>query len=310
MKKSIVEVNGVATYVATWGAWIEDDLSNHRDLIVCIPGNPGVTGYYEEFLETLYCSLNIPVWIVSHAGHEVGRDVTIPPLRGNRQLYSLEGQITHKIQFLNKYVPPHVNIYFVGHSIGTYMILQVLKQCPEINARVKKSYMLFPAIHHLKDTPNGKLWGNFLLRIKSFLLFLAWIFIYLPIFIRKILIYIYFLIFPAKKEMIRPTVKLLNPRALQNVFFIAQDNLDNVKELDHELIDELSDKLLFYFSITDGWAPLSLYEYLKKLHPQVRALTSSYKHAFVLEAGRDVAGRVSKWIESEAVNIKCRSLSR
>ncbi|GAA6093992.1 lipid droplet-associated hydrolase isoform X1 [Tachysurus ichikawai] len=40
-------------------------------LILVIPGNPGVVGFYKTFMWTLYQAFNklYPVWAVSHAGH-------------------------------------------------------------------------------------------------------------------------------------------------------------------------------------------------------------------------------------------------
>lgn len=34
-------------------------------------GNPGMAGYYQTFIQALYCGLNrqYPVWVISHAGH-------------------------------------------------------------------------------------------------------------------------------------------------------------------------------------------------------------------------------------------------
>ncbi|GLH05871.1 Lipid droplet-associated hydrolase [Gryllus bimaculatus] len=308
MQKGIVKVNGVPTYVATWGAWIEDDLKNHQNLIVCISGNPGVTSFYNEFLETLYGTLDMPVWILSHAGHEVGQDVTIPPLSGNRELYNLEGQIKHKIEFLKKYVPPHVNIYFIGHSIGSYMILRVLKQFPEIKGRVIKAYMLFPTIQKMRDSPNGKFFSGVIQYIVPIIVFLSWIFTLLPLVVRKTLLYGYFTIQSTKKDMIRPTMKLINPRALRNVFFLAKEEMDVVTELDPDLINNVVDKLFFYFSTSDGWVPLSYYEDLKKSHPRIHALTTNHRHAFVLDSGREVGYCVSKWIKSESSGLKPNTL--
>lgn len=304
MQKGIVNVNGVPTYVCTWGGWIEDDLNNVTDMVVCISGNPGVTGFYKDFLEAVYANLHMPVWMLSHAGHEVGKDVMIPPLSSNRDLYTLEGQVKHKIEFVKKYVPSHVNIHFVGHSIGTYMILEVMKKHHEITSQVKKAYLLFPTIQKMKTSPNGKFYTSFVQYVAPVLVFLSWIFTLLPILIRKTLLYGYFLIQSENTKMIRPAMKLINPRALKNVFFLASDEMEKVNELDHVLIDQLSDKLLFYFSTTDGWVPLSYYEDLKKSHPQVQALTTNNRHAFVLDAGNEVALSLSKWIKSDDATIK------
>lgn len=100
--KAIVIINEVPTVVETWGRWIEESPSkSNEDIILCIPGNPGVTGYYRKFLKKLYEKLQCPVWIVGHAGHQI-IDTTylnIPKLQGNEQLYSLEGQTKSKVLY-------------------------------------------------------------------------------------------------------------------------------------------------------------------------------------------------------------------
>jgi len=64
-----VDVNGVATRVLCWGQSIDDD--NRQELkrvVLCVCGNPGITEFYEKFLQEVYRTLNVPVWVLSHAG--------------------------------------------------------------------------------------------------------------------------------------------------------------------------------------------------------------------------------------------------
>ncbi|XP_066998972.2 lipid droplet-associated hydrolase [Anabrus simplex] len=291
MQKGLVTINGVPTYVATWGGWIEDNLQNYSDLVLCISGNPGVTGFYYEFLETVNSDLNIPVWIVSHAGHEVSRTVTVPKLQCNQYLYDLRGQINHKVEFIKKYVPRHVNLHLVGHSIGCKIILELLKD-PSINSQVKKCYMLFPTVERMAVSPNGKFFTGIIKYIIPVILLLSWIFTLFPSSVKKILLNSYFFIHGTKGNVTRAAIKLINPTALRNVFFLALDEMDHVKELDH--------KFFFYYGTTDGWVPVKYYEDLKKDHPDVEAITCpyGYKHAFVLNSAKDVGSLVSKWIKS------------
>lgn len=61
-----ISINNVPTFVRTWGKWIEEPLDDTRELILVLPGNPGVTSFYTIFLSRLYENLNreIPVWII------------------------------------------------------------------------------------------------------------------------------------------------------------------------------------------------------------------------------------------------------
>lgn len=65
-RAEFISLNNVPTFVRTWGKWIGEPLDEVRELILVIPGNPGVTSFYTCFLTQLYENLNreIPIWIV------------------------------------------------------------------------------------------------------------------------------------------------------------------------------------------------------------------------------------------------------
>lgn len=49
-----------------WGKWIEESLDDVKEIAICITGNPGLPGFYTEFLGELHKRLetNIPVWVI------------------------------------------------------------------------------------------------------------------------------------------------------------------------------------------------------------------------------------------------------
>jgi hypothetical protein len=76
---------------------------------------------------------------------------------GNESLFSLQGQVQHKIRFIEDHVPPDFELTLVGHSMGCHIILSLLKHFESLGKRTGtiKSYMLFPMIEHMYETPNG-----------------------------------------------------------------------------------------------------------------------------------------------------------
>lgn len=93
MEDGCVTINQVPTRVITFGGWIDKPIRNDK-LVLMITGkmffiisaiyakiimscfnsgNPGVIGYYEEFLHALYEELDgcFSVWGLGHAGHQV-----------------------------------------------------------------------------------------------------------------------------------------------------------------------------------------------------------------------------------------------
>ena len=90
--------------------------------------------------------------MVSHAGHSPGV-YKQPASEQERDWFSLEDQIDHKLAFLQETAPNKTSLYLVGHSIGCHVILKMLKHV--VPSRVKKIFLLFPTIEKMAITPNG-----------------------------------------------------------------------------------------------------------------------------------------------------------
>ncbi|XP_024901436.1 lipid droplet-associated hydrolase isoform X4 [Pteropus alecto] len=136
---------GAETCVLKCGPWTDlfNDQSASRPklLIFIIPGNPGLPAFYVPFAKALYSSVNrrFPVWVISHAGHVLApQDKKIlttsddPNAQEIKDIYGLRGQIEHKITFLRTHVPKETKLVVIGHSVGSYISLQILKHAPEL----------------------------------------------------------------------------------------------------------------------------------------------------------------------------------
>ena len=84
-------------------------------------------------------------------------------------MYGLNGQINHKMAFLDEFLPASCKITFIGHSIGCKIILEIMKelslrhnqngksiQTINQSLSIHKSYLLFPTIERMKQTPAGR----------------------------------------------------------------------------------------------------------------------------------------------------------
>ncbi|XP_070091964.1 lipid droplet-associated hydrolase isoform X4 [Equus caballus] len=136
---------GVETQVLKCGPWTDlfNDQSANRPklLIFVITGNPGFSAAYVPFVKALYSSVNkrFPVWVISHAGHALApKDKKIlttsddPNAQEVEDIYGLCGQVEHKLAFLRTHVPKEMKLVLIGHSIGCYISLQILKLAPEL----------------------------------------------------------------------------------------------------------------------------------------------------------------------------------
>lgn len=65
MNEAFVNILDVPTHIFTWGNWIEESFSK-KEIVLCITGNPGLAGYYTQFMRTVHEQLehDLPVWII------------------------------------------------------------------------------------------------------------------------------------------------------------------------------------------------------------------------------------------------------
>jgi pimeloyl-ACP methyl ester carboxylesterase len=300
MREGFVNINGVSTHVITWGGWIEDTLNaEHKEIVLLVTGNPGLAGYYTTFLTRLQSHLGVPVWAVSLAGHVLPPSMnSLPPLRQNPELYNLKGQIEHKLAFIEKYVPEDVKITLIGHSIGAKMILEVLKN-DDIRSRILKAHLLFPTIERMAESPNGKVMTGVIKHLVPIIIFLVWVFTFLPVLVKKFLLSMHFVLRRIPTYHVATTMQLMNPTVLENILFLALDEMEEVKELDDKSLREASDLLLLYYGTTDGWVPLKYWKDMAQNHPEVKCVVCKKKidHAFVLRHSDKMADILSDLIQ-------------
>ena len=204
-----------------------------------------------------------------------------------------------QIDFIEKYVPRGVKIHLIGHSIGAWMILELLKR-PQIKERVQKCYLLFPTVERMAVTSNGwwftKIASPFYFVMRWFLA----VFLMLPVFVQTFLIYMYFLIFSIPETFLGTALKYANPNVMERVVFLARDEMKRVDTLDVDVIKENVDLLKFYYGTTDGWVPVSYYHEIKQKVPGIDAELDDKKidHAFVLRSSNEMGRVVAKWIKN------------
>ena len=91
---------------------------------------------------------------------------------GNESLYGLDGQIRHKLAFINETLMKDCKITFIGHSIGCQIIMELMKELSYESANcdktksvsqttptltINKAYFLFPTIERMRQTPAGRI---------------------------------------------------------------------------------------------------------------------------------------------------------
>ncbi|XP_032355766.1 lipid droplet-associated hydrolase isoform X2 [Etheostoma spectabile] len=245
-----------------------------------------------------------PVWAVSHAGHCVPPDymdmVEDAFSAAEDDVFGLNGQIEHKLSFLRQHVPRETSLVLVGHSIGCYIILNMMKQNPEL--KIIKAIALFPTIERMAQTPQGKVMTPVLCHMR----YVA----YLPLFLLSLLpeelkASLIKLVFGGIRSLdhtvVQPTVGLLSGDCAANAMYMGGQEMRNVRERDNRTIKKNLEKLIFYYGATDHWCPVEYYYNIKQdfPHGNFRLCENGFRHAFVLDAGREVAKMVFEWISGD-----------
>uniref|UniRef100_A0A3P8WDC6 Lipid droplet-associated hydrolase n=1 Tax=Cynoglossus semilaevis TaxID=244447 RepID=A0A3P8WDC6_CYNSE len=209
-----------------------------------------------------------------------------------RDVFGLVGQIEHKLAFLKKHVPRETNLILIGHSIGCYIILEMMKKDPEL--KVLRAVMLFPTIERMAQTPQGKVMTPVLCQLR----YLG----YLPLFLLSLLpdSLKYSLIklvlsgiHSLDLSVIRPTVT--------NAMYMGGQEMKAVLDRDNRTIKENLDKIIFYYGAKDHWCPVQYYLDMKQdfPHGDIRLCEREFRHAFVLDAGSEVSKMVAEWIHGD-----------
>ncbi|KAK2584422.1 hypothetical protein KPH14_006803 [Odynerus spinipes] len=304
MHKAMICCNDVQTQVITEGRWIEESFpqSGNKNVVIVIPGNPGIPLFYKDFIKSLSSKLppETPIWAVGHAGHvqpPKGLEIAMPSEREWNKYYGLNAQVEHKVQFIKKYVPDDARIYLIGHSIGSWVILNLLKN-EDISKRVEKCYLLFPTIENIADTPNGRFLIGFVFYLTTILLYMSWIFTMFPYCLQAFLIRVFGIFYGIPAKSIDPIILLLQPLALGRVFKLAREEMIKVKELDDDVISQYGHKLWLYYGATDNWTPLSHYENMRSKHPNVEAqlCKRGFSHCFVWKDDKELGKIVGDMI--------------
>ncbi|XP_063699444.1 lipid droplet-associated hydrolase-like [Culicoides brevitarsis] len=308
MQDKYVNIAEIPTRILTLGKWIEEpfDAAKEKEIVLVITGNPGVPGFYTAFITTLYQQLGrkLPVWIIGHAGHEEPDGKLrekVPQLSGNEHRYDLAGQLAHKIDFFKQFVPEHVKIHLIGHSVGAWTILQLLKR-EEIRKQVHHCYLLFPTIERMKISPAGKIFTERIERAR-FYSKIFYLIGFLPYAVRRYIINHYIQKWNLPDAYLDAALKVANERVLARILHMGQDQVDNVYDLEVDWIKKNKEILKFYYGTTDHWCPTSYYYDLLEKIPEIDAQLDELgmAHAFNVRKGPEMAAICAEWIKNNGV---------
>lgn len=295
----VEEVNGVPTHVFSLIRAADGGVT--RPLVLVVPGSPGMGHFYVPFATRLFqlARERVDVCVVSHAGHSPGvrrssrsaavkQEATPPPEA--RDWFDLEEQVAHKMAYLEHRVQGREELYLVGHSIGCYMILQMLDRLPSL--LVKKAVLLFPTIERMSETPNGQKLGPLFTTYRRAATSLMGLLSWCPDWMREFVLRQYLYTTPSEHlgHMTRALMNI-DGNSMHNILCMAGQEMEEVAALPEDLVRRHIDKLVFYYGADDSWTLKSCYHDMVKRFPDkdIHLCSHGYPHAFVLTASDEMA---------------------
>jgi len=276
-------------------------------LVVVVPGSPGMGSFYMPFANKLFelGRGNLDVVVVSQAGHSPGH-YKQPPSGSTHvtgqgaelsqtDWYTLQDQTVHKMAFIRERVLPGRPLILIGHSIGCWIILDMLKQLP--SSRVVKIFLLFPAIEKMAETANNlsyysMLWNSMRLPFTG----MVWLATHLvPTVARSYLLHLRFSSSPLEhRSAMVEGVAGINEKSIYNITKMAFQEMEEVVEPLVDVIDSHIDKIVFYYGVNDKWNVETSYSDMAARYPgkEVHICPPHIAHAFVHTCSDEMANMV------------------
>ena len=171
----------------------------------------------------------------------------------------------HKLAFIEEEGKARV---LIGHSIGCWMILQMLRRMN--TARIAKVFLLFPTIEKMGVTPNGRsmlsyLWSS----LRKPFTGLVWLSSRLiPNVVKESVLSVHFDTTPRHNlQSIMQGVMNIDEKSMYNILQMAKQEMSVFVEPPLRAIDENIDKIVFYYGVGDNWNVESCYRDMASRYP-------------------------------------------
>lgn len=315
-------------------------------VIYFITGNPGLIGYYTTFLSHLFAlltsangplaSTDILITGRSLSGFSVSgalRDtaaVGSPPFTVAQQLDHSEAHIRRVVDGVREEsVGRDVRVILMGHSLGTYMTLELVRRLSE-EIRIVGGICLFATVMELAKSASGVKF-SYIVAIPQFDLWVSWLsyilFSFLPRSFLKMLVRI---VTSCPPDAAAVTAAFLqSPHGVRQALFMARDEMTEIStdKWGEEVWGTAAavgrgasgSRLKFLFAKKDHWLSDQTRDELIRLRgrritrdtdtdtrdeehswkPEMEVdETQGWVHGFCLEQSVPVAERVSEWVKS------------
>ncbi|KAJ4485934.1 hypothetical protein J3R30DRAFT_3282318 [Lentinula aciculospora] len=259
-----------------------------RTVVLFIPGNPGLSEFYIPFLSALYQqSSHTCILAQSHLGHTEEATAFV---------YDLTAQVFAAIEAFDALTQtyPAMKFIVIGHSVGSWIALQVLKARP---SEVHSLFLLFPTITNILDTPNGRSFFRafrppfpYIISRSSLLLH--------PFYPRILPV-----LFPEwPRAQLDVLLRLLrSPSCIEACLSMAHEEMNSIRKLDINLLKTHKHRIHMHFAETDGWVGDNKDLILRSFKADIGSVKVVHgdhgiPHAFCINHSQELADQCARWM--------------
>jgi len=243
--------------------------------LLFIPGNPGMSAHYSEYLSHVYHIFDGQCTILCKGSPGQDDTVNAPPPTGNMKTsffnisytyYGLLDQISSQataLEAIRNAVPADTPIIVQGHSMGSYVALELLRMHPEM---IQSVHLLFPALCHIGRAPQARftrrwLWPPWLV----FLQLVSWLLARLPLAWSLGLVH---MLTGQTRPFARVTAELIRrPHALVTALCTFHDELCMIQNISDHVVACAKNKIVLCYwaqGDSDSWSPAWQRKYAEK----------------------------------------------
>uniref|UniRef100_A0A8C3PAK1 Lipid droplet-associated hydrolase n=1 Tax=Chrysemys picta bellii TaxID=8478 RepID=A0A8C3PAK1_CHRPI len=165
--------------------------------------------------------------------------------------------------------------------------------------QVLRSVLLFPTIERMAQSPQGKLLTPVLCKLRYILYMPVYLLSFLPERVKTSMVQFVLRGLKYPDEICFLIALLCIYFSAANVLYMASQEMMKVVERDSTTIKQNLKKLIFYYGVADNWCPQQYFEEIKMDFPDgdIRLCEKGIRHAFVLDASREVAAMITDWLQ-------------
>lgn len=240
--------------------------SESKTKILIFPGNPGIADLYKNFAELIIEAMggNCCIYIIGYAGFTKKKP---------ERHYTIQEETEHKaevIHQLRKNWAPDSRIFILGHSIGSWIGMEVVKK---FRKEMKIALiLLFPFIAK-SDNEIQKKFAGFSEKKRYYQFLLAGYKVFRKLLGTMLSPMIKFFYSYASEYALEIISEFFLERSHipENIFYLANSEFHTLSyELDMDFFESEKKSVILFYCHEDMWAPVSQMEQLRNQIPDIR----------------------------------------